>query len=75
MISPPHWFSDVWFARLAISIVDNWQWTPFCFFVCLAGLQSLPEEVYEAAALAYILLLIMLLISSFFFRRLRRIYD
>jgi multiple sugar transport system permease protein len=51
MVTPPHWFSDVWLARLAISIVDIWQWTPFCFLVCLAGLQSLSEEVYEAAAL------------------------
>jgi multiple sugar transport system permease protein len=51
MLVPPHWFSDPWLARFAISIVDIWQWTPFCFLVCLAGLQSLSEEVYEAAAL------------------------
>jgi len=51
MVTPPHWFSDPWLARFAISIVDIWQWTPFCFLVCLAGLQSLSEEVYEAAAL------------------------
>jgi multiple sugar transport system permease protein len=51
MVTPPNWFSSVWFARLAISLVDIWQWTPFCFLVCLAGLQSLSEEIYEAAAL------------------------
>ena len=51
MLTPPHWFSDPWLARMAISIVDIWQWTPFCFLVCLAGLQSLSEEVYEAAAI------------------------
>jgi multiple sugar transport system permease protein len=51
MIDAPRWFSDVWLARFAISIVDIWQWTPFCFLVLLAGLQSLPEEVYEAAVL------------------------
>jgi len=34
-----------------VCLVDIWQWTPFCFLVGLAGLQSLPEEVYEAAAL------------------------
>ena len=28
-----------------------WQWTPFCFLVLLAGLQSLPDEIYEAASL------------------------
>jgi multiple sugar transport system permease protein len=51
MVTPPHWFSVPWLARVAISIVDIWQWTPFCFLVCLAGLQSLSEEVYEAAVL------------------------
>ena len=51
MIDAPRWFSSVWLARFAISIVDIWQWTPFCFLVLLAGLQSLPEEVYEAAVL------------------------
>jgi len=47
----PPWFSAIWPARLAIVLVDVWQWTPFCFLVLLAGLQSLPDEVYEAAAL------------------------
>jgi multiple sugar transport system permease protein len=46
---PPAWFSNVWLARLAVVLVDTWQWTPFCFLVLLAGLQSLPEEIYEAA--------------------------
>jgi multiple sugar transport system permease protein len=47
----PAWFSDPWLARMAISLVDTWQWTPFCFLVILAGLQSLPDEIYEAAVL------------------------
>ena len=51
MLNAPRWFSDVWLARFAISMVDIWQWTPFCFLVTLAGLQSLSEEVYEAAVL------------------------
>jgi len=51
MLDAPRWFSNVWLARLAISMVDIWQWTPFCFLVTLAGLQSLPEEIYEAAVL------------------------
>ena len=36
---------------VAVSLVDIWQWTPFVFLVLLAGLQSLPEEIYEAALL------------------------
>lgn len=50
-VNLPPWFSAVWPARLAIILVDMWQWTPFCFLVLLAGLQSLPEEIYEAASL------------------------
>lgn len=51
MAKPPGWFHQVWAARVAIALVDVWQWTPFCFLVILAGLQSLPEEIYEAARL------------------------
>lgn len=51
MLDLPRWFSNVWLARLAIILVDVWQWTPFCFLVLLAGLQSLPDEIYEAALL------------------------
>lgn len=51
MVNLPPWFSNVWLARLAIVLVDVWQWTPFCFLVLLAGLQSLPDEIYEAAML------------------------
>ncbi|OHD27015.1 MAG: ABC transporter permease [Spirochaetes bacterium GWB1_66_5] len=51
MVHLPAWFSNAWLARLAITLVDIWQWTPFCFLVLLAGLQSLPDEVYEAALL------------------------
>ncbi len=48
---PPAWFSNIWLARLAVVLVFTWQWTPFSFLVLLAGLQSLPEEIYEAARL------------------------
>ncbi len=51
MLNLPGWFHQVWPARLAIALVDMWQWTPFCFLVILAGLQTLPEEMYEAARL------------------------
>jgi multiple sugar transport system permease protein len=30
-------------------LIDIWQWTPFVFLVALAGLQGLPEDIYEAA--------------------------
>jgi multiple sugar transport system permease protein len=33
----------------ALVIVDTWEWTPLLFLLCLAGLQSLPQEPLEAA--------------------------
>jgi multiple sugar transport system permease protein len=51
VVNLPAWFSDIWLARLTIVLVDVWQWTPFCFLVILAGLQSLPHEIYEATVL------------------------
>jgi len=37
-------------AMPSIMLADTWQWTPFCFLLCFAALQSLPHEPYEAAA-------------------------
>lgn len=49
--TPIPFLSDPFWAFIAVCVVDIWQWTPFAFLVLLAGLQSLPEEIYEAAAL------------------------
>jgi multiple sugar transport system permease protein len=38
-------------ALAAICIVDIWQWTPFAFLLFLAGLQTVPPELLEAASL------------------------
>ncbi|RDL48459.1 Trehalose transport system permease protein SugA [Ensifer sp. M14] len=35
----------------SIIAVEVWQWTPFVILMLLAGLQTLPDDVYEAAAL------------------------
>ena len=45
------WMSNPWSARIAVGLLDIWQWTPFCFLILLAGLQSIPDELYEAARL------------------------
>ncbi len=49
--SPVFWITNPWAARFAVLIVDTWQWTPFVFIVVLAAMQSIPEELYEAARL------------------------
>jgi multiple sugar transport system permease protein len=33
----------------ALILVDVWEWTPFMFLILLAGIQSLPQEPFEAA--------------------------
>ena len=43
------WVTDPWLARAAVIIGDTWQWTPFVFIVLLAALESLDQEVREAA--------------------------
>jgi len=45
------WMSGVWSARAAVALLDIWQWTPFCFLILLAGLQSIPDDLYESAQL------------------------
>lgn len=36
-------------AIMVLVIIETWQWTPFVTLLMLAGLQSLPGEVFEAA--------------------------
>ena len=43
------WLADPDLALTSIIITDIWQWTPFIFIIVLAGLQSLPAEITEAA--------------------------
>ncbi|MCQ4119677.1 carbohydrate ABC transporter permease [Rhodococcus tibetensis] len=43
------WTSDEWPARFAVIISDVWKTTPFMALLILAGLQMIPQDVYEAA--------------------------
>jgi multiple sugar transport system permease protein len=36
-------------APWSIIIVDTWMWTPYVMLICLAGLRSIPNDIYEAA--------------------------
>ncbi|MFC4271335.1 ABC transporter permease subunit [Sneathiella chungangensis] len=36
-------------APWSIVIVDTWMWTPFVMLICLAGMRSIPDYIYEAA--------------------------
>lgn len=45
------WLAKTKTAFISIIVTDIWQWTPFVFLILLAGLTSLPSEIYEAAAI------------------------
>ena len=46
-----NWASDPATAMLTVVIVDVWVYTPFIMILLLAGLRSLPQQPFEAAAL------------------------
>lgn len=48
-IMPHDWLGTPETALLSVIAVDIWHWTPFCFLLFLAGLESLPQDVFEAA--------------------------
>src|SRR5919198_1571907 len=43
------WFATPWLSIVAVVLVEVWHNTPFMMLVLLAGLQSIPQELYEAA--------------------------
>lgn len=44
----PTWLADPKLAFPAIWVVDIWHWTSFVFLIMLAGVESLPVDLYEA---------------------------
>jgi multiple sugar transport system permease protein len=48
---PPGWLSDPTYALYSIGAILSWQMLGFCAVVYLAGLQGVPQELYEAAAI------------------------
>ncbi|TSE13968.1 sugar ABC transporter permease [Mesorhizobium intechi] len=45
------WFSNVTPAMALIMIAVTWRWAGYNAIILLAGMQSIPEDVYEAATL------------------------
>jgi multiple sugar transport system permease protein len=46
----PPWLSDPTLALVSVALVDAWRTIPFMFLVIYAGLEVLPAELFEAAA-------------------------
>lgn len=51
LIGPQDWLRDPTLVMHAVIILSIWQGVGFQMLVFLAGLQSIPEDLYEAAAL------------------------
>jgi multiple sugar transport system permease protein len=43
------WLNDGFWATVAIILIDSWQWIPFMTLLLLAGMQGIPDDIYEAA--------------------------
>lgn len=43
------WLNGIWTSWIAIVVADAWKNVPFMAIILLAGLQVIPNEVYEAA--------------------------
>ena len=45
------WLSDPYWARFSVIVVNVWYGAPFFLIMYLAALKSVPEQLYEAAAI------------------------
>ncbi len=48
-IPPVPWLASPGTAMISVVIVDTWHWTPLVTLILLAGLASLPGEIFESA--------------------------
>lgn len=47
----PDWFSNGTLTKVAILFINTWLGYPYMMLICLGALQSIPQEMYEAAEL------------------------
>jgi ABC-type sugar transport system permease subunit len=47
--SPIAWLDDTWWARISIGLLMVWAWLGYNTVIMLAGLQTIPRELVEAA--------------------------
>jgi multiple sugar transport system permease protein len=48
--APVGFFSTPQAAQTSVILINSWRWFPFMTVTLLAGMQSIPRELYEAAA-------------------------
>ncbi|HEY2419855.1 MAG TPA: sugar ABC transporter permease [Neobacillus sp.] len=50
-LDPVIWSSSEWGTKIAISIMVFWRWVGYNTIIYLAGIQSIPNDLYEAATI------------------------
>ena len=50
-VDPVNWSSSEWGTKIAISIMVFWRWVGYNTIIYLAGIQSIPNDLYEAATI------------------------
>ena len=45
----PEWFSNGFWAKVGILLINTWLGYPYMMLICLGALQSIPTDMYEAA--------------------------
>jgi multiple sugar transport system permease protein/lactose/L-arabinose transport system permease protein len=48
-LDPIPWLSEPFWARMSIVGAVTWRWTGYNMIILLAGLQTIPQQLYEAA--------------------------
>ena len=49
-VSPVPWLDDIWWARISLGVLMIWAWLGYNTVIMLAGLQTIPVELNEAAS-------------------------
>ncbi|RSK27686.1 sugar ABC transporter permease [Bacillus sp. HMF5848] len=50
-VDPVNWTTSEWGVKIAISTMVFWRWLGYNTIIYLAGLQAIPNELYEAAVI------------------------
>lgn len=50
-VTPVDWLGDQQWVKLSVMLLVTWRWTGLLAVYFLAGLQSIPEDLHEAAAI------------------------
>jgi ABC-type sugar transport system permease subunit len=48
-LGPVPWLEDIWWARISLALLIIWAWLGYNMVIMLAGLQTIPHDLTEAA--------------------------